>query len=89
MTMSVCLASDPHTFDRVYDERLLAPAQRVLNGDSANAVRDLEGVLLEDYPGDERFGELGGALALYAPGMGRPTSDGPRSGTRTGGRWTP
>lgn len=59
--------------DRVYDERLLAALQRVLDGgDSANAVADLEGVLLDDYPGDERFEDLLEACALYAPGMGLP-----------------
>ena len=67
------LAFDSPYVDRVYDERLLAAAQRVLDGDdSANAVSALEGVLLDDYPGDERFEELAEALALYAPGMGSP-----------------
>jgi hypothetical protein len=57
----------------VYDDRLLTAAQRVLDGDdSANAVSALEGVLLDDYPGDERFEDLLEALALYAPGMGPP-----------------
>jgi hypothetical protein len=59
--------------DPVYDDRLLTAAQRVLDGDdSANAVSALEGVLLDDYPGDERFEDLLEALALYAPGMGPP-----------------
>lgn len=59
--------------DPVYDERLLAAARRVLDGDdSANAVSVLEGVLLDEYPGDERFEDLVEALALYAPGMGPP-----------------
>ena len=33
-----------------------------------------EGVVLDDYPGDERFDELGEVLALYAPGQGVPYS---------------
>lgn len=57
----------------MYDDRLLAAAQRVLDGDdSADAVSALEGVLLDEYPGDERFEDLSEALALYAPGMGSP-----------------
>jgi hypothetical protein len=57
----------------VFDERLLAAARRVLDGDdSSNAVSALEGVLLDEYPGDERFEDLLEALALYAPGMGSP-----------------
>ena len=57
----------------MFDERLFAAAQRVLDGDdSANAVSALEGVLLDEYPGDERFEDLMEALALYAPGMGAP-----------------
>jgi hypothetical protein len=32
----------------------------------------LEGVLLNDYPGDERFEDLVEALALYAGGEPRP-----------------
>lgn len=57
----------------MFDDRLLAAAQRVLDGDdSANAVSALEGVLLDEYPGDERFEDLLEVLALYAPGMGSP-----------------
>ena len=52
-------------------ERFLAAAQRVLDGDdSIRAANELEGVVLDDYPGDERFDELGEVLALYAPGSG-------------------
>ena len=57
----------------MFDQRLLVAAQRVLSGDdSANAVGDLEGVLLDDYPGDERFEDLLEACAFYAPGLGSP-----------------
>ncbi len=57
-------------------ERFLAAAQRVLNGDdSIRAANELEGVVLDDYPGDERFDELGEVLALYAPGQGTPYTD--------------
>jgi hypothetical protein len=45
----------------------------VLAGDdSGQAAQALEGVLLDDYPGDERFDDLLEALALYAPGQGAP-----------------
>ncbi|MQW77530.1 hypothetical protein GHK92_16785 [Nocardioides sp. dk4132] len=57
----------------MYDQRLLAAAQRILDGDdSANAVSALEGVLLDDYPDDERFDDLLEAVTLYAPGMRSP-----------------
>lgn len=57
----------------VSDEHLLGAARRVLDGDdSANAVSALEGVLLEEYPGDEQFEDLLEPLALYAPGIGSP-----------------
>ena len=57
-------------------ERFLAAAQRVLDGDdSIRAANELEGVVLDDYPGDDRFDELGEVLALYAPGLGRPYSE--------------
>ena len=42
---------------------------------SIRAANELEGVVLDDYPGDERFDELGEVLALYAPGLGIPYSD--------------
>ena len=58
------------------DERLLAAVQRVLDGDeSIKAAHELERVLVDDYPGDERFDELVEVLSLYAPGRGRPYSD--------------
>lgn len=57
-------------------ERFLAAAQRLLDGDdSIHAANELEGVVLDDYPGDDRFDELGEALALYAPGQGSPYTD--------------
>ena len=57
-------------------ERFLAAAQRVLDGDdSIRAANALEGVVLDDYPGDERFDDLGEVLALYAPGQGTPYTD--------------
>jgi hypothetical protein len=53
-------------------------AQRALEGDgSIHAAQALEGVILSDYPDDERFDELGEVLALYAPGQG----------TAAGHRW--
>lgn len=62
-----------------------AAAQRVLDGDdSADAVSALEGVLLNEHPGDERFEDLMEALALYAPGMGPLTWDVPRPATQYG-----
>lgn len=60
----------------MYDERFLEVAHRILDGDdSIDAANELEGVVLNDYPGDDRFDELGEALALYAPGQGLPYSD--------------
>lgn len=60
----------------MYHERFLAVAQRVLDGDdSIRAANELEGVALDDYPGDERFEDLVDVLALYAPGQGTPYSE--------------
>jgi hypothetical protein len=57
----------------VSDQHVAAAAQRVLAGDdSGQAAQALEGVLLDDYPRDERFDDLLEALALYAPGQGAP-----------------
>jgi hypothetical protein len=57
----------------VPNERFELAAQRVLAGDeSVEAAQKLEGVLLDDYPGDERLDDLLEALALYAPGQAAP-----------------
>ncbi|KGM13800.1 hypothetical protein [Cellulomonas bogoriensis] len=51
-------------------------AMRVLQGDeSREAAGLLEAVVLDDYPGDERFDELIYVLSLYSPGMGAPYCD--------------
>ena len=42
---------------------------------SIQAAQALEGVMLIDYPDDERFDELGEVLALYSPGQGTPYTD--------------
>jgi hypothetical protein len=61
---------------RRVDERFEVAAQRILAGDeSVRAAQQLEGVLLDDYPGDERFDDLLEALAFYAPGEGAPYVD--------------
>ena len=39
------------------------------------ASRDLERVVLDDYPGDERLEDLHEALALYSPSDGSPYVD--------------
>jgi len=57
-------------------ERFLSAAQRVLDGDgSVQAAQALEGVILIDYPDDERFAELGEVLELFSPGQGTPYTD--------------
>jgi hypothetical protein len=57
-------------------ERFLAAAKQVLDGDaSIRAANELEGVVLNDDPGDERFDELVEVLALYAPDQGSPYSE--------------
>lgn len=59
-------------------DRFLGAAQRVLDGDdSIRAANELEGVVLDDYPGDERFEDLAEVLALYAPGQGGPYTEAP------------
>ncbi|GEK17057.1 hypothetical protein [Cellulomonas persica] len=53
--------------------RFEAAAQRVLQGDeSRQAASLLEGVVLDDYLGDERLEELVYMLSMYAPGAGAP-----------------
>ena len=60
----------------MFNERLAAAAQRVLAGDeSMAAASDLERVVLDDYPGDERLEDLHEALALYSPFDGSPYVD--------------
>lgn len=60
----------------VFDERLAAAAKRVLAGDeSMAAASDLERVVLDDHPGDERLEDLHEALALYSPFDGSPYVD--------------
>lgn len=57
----------------MFHERFEAAAQRVLAGDeSVLAANELERIVVEDYPGDERLEDLHEALALYAPGQGPP-----------------
>jgi hypothetical protein len=56
----------------VFHERFDEAAARVLTDDSMEAARSLEGVVLNDYPGDERLDDLLEALALYNPGEGPP-----------------
>lgn len=57
----------------MFHERLGAAAQRVLEGDeSVLAANELERIVVEDYPGDDRLDDLLEALALYAPGQGFP-----------------
>jgi hypothetical protein len=61
-------------------ERLLAAARRVLDGDdSVLAASELEGVVLDDYSGDERFDELMFVLSMYAPGQATLTRGRTRS----------
>lgn len=72
----------------VFHERFKEAAERVLLDDSIDAARSLEGVVLHDYPGDERLDDLLEALALYNPGEGAPYvhADGLRSAVRAA--WT-
>jgi hypothetical protein len=59
-------------------ERLHQAADRFLGGDeSVAAAQALEGVLIEEYLGDERMEELLYALSLYSPGSGEPYSGAP------------
>jgi len=56
--------------------RFEAAARRVLEGDeSREAAAFLEGVAIDDYPGDERLDELLYKLSLYSPGAGAPYCD--------------
>lgn len=54
-----------------YDERFLAVAQRILDGDdSIDAANELEGVVRDDYPGDECFDERRNACLVRTPVSG-------------------
>lgn len=53
-------------------ERFHQAATRILAGDeSIAAANELEGVLIDEYLGDERTEDLIEGLALYSPGSGR------------------
>ncbi|MDP9937236.1 hypothetical protein ACIPY0_07370 [Paenarthrobacter nicotinovorans] len=57
-------------------ERLQQAADRFLGGDeSVRAAQALEGVLFDEYPGDDRTEELLYVLSLYSPGNGAPYSE--------------
>lgn len=57
----------------MFNDRLIAAAQPILNGDdSMVAAAALEAVLLDDYPDDDRFEDLLETLAAYRPGEGVP-----------------
>ncbi|MCP1415489.1 hypothetical protein [Paenarthrobacter sp. A20] len=57
-------------------ERLQQAADRFLGGDeSVRAAQALEGVLIEEYLGDDRMEELLYVLSLYSPGGGVPHSE--------------
>lgn len=59
-------------------ERLNQAADRFLGGDeSIAAAQALEGVLIEEYLGDERTEELLYVLSLYSPASGKPYSGAP------------
>ena len=56
--------------------RFEAAARRVLQGDESRQTANLlEGVVLDDYPGDERLEELLYMLSMYSPGVGAPYCD--------------
>lgn len=57
----------------VFNERFETAVRRVLAGDdSVVAANELERVLSEEYPDDERLDDLLEVLALYAPGQPPP-----------------
>jgi len=56
--------------------RFKSAAHRVLQGDeSREAARHLEGVVLDDYPADERLEDLLYVLSMYSPDAGAPYCD--------------
>ena len=57
-------------------DRRTRPPYRFLGGDeSVRAAQALEGVLIEEYLGDDRTEELLYVLSLYSPGSGVPYSE--------------
>ncbi|WP_404595484.1 hypothetical protein [Paenarthrobacter histidinolovorans] len=57
-------------------ERLQQAADRFLyDDDSVLAAQALEGVLIDEYLGDDRTEELLYLLSLYSPGSGVPYSE--------------
>jgi hypothetical protein len=57
-------------------ERLQESADRFICGDeSMRAAQALEGVLIDEYFGDDRTEELLYVLSLYSPGSGVPYSE--------------
>ncbi|MET3773498.1 hypothetical protein ACJJV6_17610 [Arthrobacter nitrophenolicus] len=60
-------------------KRFQEAAQRILDGDESKiAAAALEGVLLDEYLGEEDMENLLFALSLYAPGDGPEYFDGPQ-----------
>ena len=60
---AVAVSRHPLRSGSCIHERFLAAAQRVLAGDdSIRAANELEGVVQDDYPGDERFDDLAEVL---------------------------
>jgi hypothetical protein len=54
-------------------QRLRRAAKKILSDDdSIIAAGELEGVLIDEYLGDERTAPLLEGLTLYAPGKGSP-----------------
>ena len=55
------------------NERFLAAAQRVLDGDdSIEAANELKDVVLQEFPDDEEYDELVDVLARYASDQDDP-----------------
>ena len=55
------------------NERFLAAAQRVLDGDdSMKAANELKDVVLDEFPGDDQYDELVDVLTRYASDQDDP-----------------